>query len=265
VITDPEFFERLSAPFDADQVSWRVGNTNVNKQTGKPPEGSPAKGLALAYLDARDVMDRLDLICGPDGWQCRYSHANGKTVCDIGIRVVRAPDAAPEWIWKADGAGDTDIEAEKGALSDAFKRCAVRWGVGRYLYGLGDTWVQLDPAGRSWKIKQTEYTKLRQRLAVFTGISPKASAQAKRDQDFEFFKEKIEAAEDMETLGAVGREIKAAMPTLPAAMRDPLHDVYALRREALLSSSEDEAFRAAVGPPSAGGVARGNGHSEAHA
>jgi hypothetical protein len=217
---EPEFFENLAAPFDADQVSWRVGSTNNDK----------TKGLALAYLDARDVMDRLDLICGPAGWQCRYSHANGKTVCDIGIKC------GEEWVWKADGAGDTDVEAEKGALSDAFKRSAVRWGIGRYLYGLGNTWVELEPAGRSYKIKADQYAKLRTTLTKHTGISAKSSAQAKKDKDFDFFKAKIDAAEDMETLGAVGREIKQALPLMPAAMRDPLHDAYALRREDLMGA-----------------------------
>jgi hypothetical protein len=77
------------------------------------------------------------------------SHANGKTVCDIGIKVMGASG-----IWKADGAGDTDVEAEKGALSDAFKRAAVRWGVGRYLYGLPSPWVELEKKGRTWVIKQ---------------------------------------------------------------------------------------------------------------
>ncbi len=229
-----DLFDRLAAPFSPDSISWRVGSTNQDK----------TKGLALAYLDARDVMDRLDLVCGPDGWQCRYSHVGGTTVCDIGIRVASRLAQAdkdgvihdlypPEWLWKADGAGATDVEAEKGALSDAFKRAAVRWGIGRYLYALPSPWVALVAAGRSWKIADGEYGKLRQLLATHSGISLKSAAQAKRDQDFEFFKAKIDAATDLETLGAVGREIKEALPMLPAAQRDPLHDAYAERLDEL--------------------------------
>lgn len=252
-----ELFDRLAEPFPADAISWRVGNTNINKQTGKPPEGKPPSGLALAYLDARDVMERLDLVCGPAGWQCDYPHANGKTVCRIGLKV------GDEWIWKADGAGDTDIEAEKGALSDAFKRAAVRWGIGRYLYGLHSPWVTLEPMGRSWKIKDSEHAKLRQLLNHYTGVKPKASAAAKRDQDFEFFKAKIDAAADMEELGAIGREIKQALPMLPAAMRDPLHDAYALKREELTTTGpgaeEDAAFRGAVGSAAHSSVSGRNG------
>lgn len=129
-------FAKLSAPFPADIVSWRPGTMTKDK----------SKAMALAYIDARDVMQRLDDVCGPDGWQNRYTHADRKTVCEIGIRV------GDEWVWKSDGAGESDIEAEKGALSDAFKRAAVRWGIGRYLYDLDSPWVkitefkQIDPA-----------------------------------------------------------------------------------------------------------------------
>jgi len=137
-------FDKLKAPFPPDQVSWRIGR--------KSKDGK--KALPLAYLDARDVMDRLDDVCGPAGWQCKYSHANGKTVCDIGIRCGQGQiglrtgtDYSAEWIWKADGAGDSDIEAEKGALSDAFKRAAVRWGIGRYLYDIKAPYVSIDEYG----------------------------------------------------------------------------------------------------------------------
>lgn len=132
-------FGKLSAPFPPDRVSWRVGSTTADKK----------KGMALAYIDARDVMQRLDDVCGPGGWQREYPHANGKTVCSIGIKI------GDEWIWKADGAGDSDVEAEKGALSDAFKRAAVSWGIGRYLYDVDSPWVDIEPMGRSYKIAES--------------------------------------------------------------------------------------------------------------
>ena len=85
-------------------------------------------------------MDRLDSVCGPDGWQNNYtSGVNGSIVCNIGIRMLDG-----SWVWKADGAGATDIEGEKGALSDAFKRAAVRFGIGRYLYEINAPWIPLD-------------------------------------------------------------------------------------------------------------------------
>lgn len=163
--------DELKKPFPSEKISWRVG----------PTSGDKSSGIALAYIDARDVMERLDEVCGVDGWQCRYPHANGKTVCEIGIKVAIGADLAGprlEWVWKADGAGDTDMEAEKGALSDAFKRAAVRWGIGRYLYDVENTWVKIEPAGKSYKIAQHEYARLR---AMLEGKKP--PKQPYQDED----------------------------------------------------------------------------------
>ena len=129
--------EKLKAPFPVNRIHWRVGSTNAKKLGVKPWEAT--KGIALAYIDARDVMQRLDDVVGPLNWQCRYSHITDKgVVCEIGILVDG------NWLWRANGAGDTQVEAEKGAMSDAFKRAAVMWGIGRYLYSLPNTWVDLD-------------------------------------------------------------------------------------------------------------------------
>ena len=143
----------LRAPFRADQICWRIGATTQDK----------TKGMALAYIDARAVMDRLDEVCGPESWQKRYSHADTKTICEIGIKI------GDEWVWKADGAGDTDHEAAKGALSDAFKRAGVVWGIGRYLYDLSSPWVEIEPAGKSYRIKATELTRLAKMIETLTG------------------------------------------------------------------------------------------------
>lgn len=133
---------KLKEPFPQSQVSWRA--QTVTK--------SGDKALALAYIDARDVMERLDAVCGPENWQCRYSHADKKTICEIGVKV------GEEWVWKADGAGDSDVEAEKGALSDAFKRAAVRFGIGRYLYDIGDVWVPCESRDFNGKKQFVKFT-----------------------------------------------------------------------------------------------------------
>jgi hypothetical protein len=185
---DDHFFERLAAPFPVELVSWRVGQTNERK---KKPE-DPLRGKALAYLDARDVMMRLDEVCGPAGWQRAYPHANGKTVCSIGIKV------GDEWVWKADGAGDTDIEAEKGALSDAFKRAAVSWGIGRYLYGIPSPWVALD---NFKQIEDSERKKLEDLLQKYT-------------TEFEWG-----SPEDRATLKALANTIRTCLQTVDDVRR----------------------------------------------
>lgn len=139
--TAQDLFDALSAPFPPEAIDWRVGSTNQDK----------TKGMALAYIDARTCMDRLDTICGPDGWQCNYTTVNGSAVCNLGVKMPSG-----EWLWKADGAGQTDFEGEKGALSDALKRAAVRWGIGRYLYDLPAPWVAIEASGRSFRISEGE-------------------------------------------------------------------------------------------------------------
>jgi hypothetical protein len=101
--------EALSAEFPRDAISWR---SQSMKQDG-------TSAMALAYIDARDVMDRLDAVCGPANWQDRYEFHGPRTICYLSIRIDG------EWVTKADGAGDSDVEAEKGAISDALKRAAV--------------------------------------------------------------------------------------------------------------------------------------------
>ena len=111
----------------------------------KPRKGHG--GGTLHYIDARDVMFRLDEVVGPLNWQDSYKEVMGRIVCTLSIRFGN------EWISKEDGAGDTKIEGDKGGISDAFKRSAVKWGCGRYLYyfpknGSIPSWA--DPDGKEW-------------------------------------------------------------------------------------------------------------------
>lgn len=154
-MTTQQILSALAAPFAAEDVRWRVGAKSPDKTSG----------LALAYMDARLAEERLDEVLGAN-WQCKYSELrNGAKggqdsspsiiVCEIGLKLDG------EWIWRANGAGDTDYEAEKGAMSDAFKRAATKWGIGRYLYGFPSPWVHIKPQGKSFVIARDELPKLR--------------------------------------------------------------------------------------------------------
>lgn len=129
----------LSKEFPRNRVSWRV--------QGQPYERNGSwSALALAYIDARDVMERLDHVCGPAGWQSKFTETpSGRVLCEIGILIDG------EWVWKMDGAGATAVEGEKGGISDALKRAAVQWGVGRYLYDLDAPWVPCEVNSRGGK------------------------------------------------------------------------------------------------------------------
>jgi hypothetical protein len=201
-----ELFDALSEPFPLEYIEWRVGSTNSDK----------SKGLALCYVDARAVMDRLDSVCGPDGWQCNYSAAPGNAIiCNLGVLI------AGDWIWKADGAGATDVEGEKGMLSDALKRAAVRWGVGRYLYDLKSPWVELEPAGRSVKIKDSERKKLdelHENFASTSGWGLRAGVQAYKllNNSIDLFVHTSNQRDEFL------EKNKGMIPQLPVAMRKHL-------------------------------------------
>lgn len=124
---DPIDWEALAGPFAVGEMKWR--------QQGKPS----ARGNVqlLCYLDARAVADRLDDVVGPARWRNSFhAGAGGGVVCRLEIRA-----ADGEWVWREDGAENTDIEGVKGGMSGAFKRAAVQFGIGRVLYRLPTTWV----------------------------------------------------------------------------------------------------------------------------
>lgn len=95
------------------------------------PKNAPTKCVMVAYVDARDVQDRLDDVVGSENWQSRFYESKGKQFCEISIKV------GDQWICKSDCGTPTKTEAEKGEASDAFKRAAVQWGINRkaYMYG----------------------------------------------------------------------------------------------------------------------------------
>jgi hypothetical protein len=111
-MTEIELMKALRAPFPPDKVKSR-------KQGGRE----------LHYIDARLVMDRLDQLLGIGGWSNRFEFHGDRTLSYLTLKLPSG-----ELVTKVDGAGDTNIEGEKGGLSDALKRSAVMFGIGRYLY-----------------------------------------------------------------------------------------------------------------------------------
>jgi len=129
--------EQLAAPFDPSEVKF------------KPAVVSGNRAIAIAYVDARVIQDRLDEVVGVMGWQDEYEcMADGAVVCRLRIRINE------EWITKMDVGGPSEQPDEgdrrKAAFSDALKRAAVKFGIGRYLYRLPVLWVGYDPQRRQF-------------------------------------------------------------------------------------------------------------------
>lgn len=127
-----ELTQALAAPFDVRAVRF------------KPAVVSGNRAMALAYVDARVIQDRLDDVLGVTGWQDEYECLpDGSVVCRLHLRLGN------EWITKMDVGGQSEQPDEgdrrKAAFSDALKRAAVKFGIGRYLYRLPAQWVDYDP------------------------------------------------------------------------------------------------------------------------
>lgn len=142
---DPAWMADLAHPFAPEDVLFRVGQTS---RAGD-------KATLLAYMDARMVMDRLDRVVGPGCWSDRYDRlADGSWVCTLSVLLDVGGE--PTWVSKQDAAPSTDIEGVKGGVSDAFKRAAVKWGIGRYLYRLPSRWR---PVIDGWCPDRSSYVK----------------------------------------------------------------------------------------------------------
>ena len=112
----PDLFATLAAPFEAHEVRSR-------NQAGRQ----------VQYITARTAMNRLDSILGPENWWDEYVPGENSVLCRLSIRL---PDGST--LTKADAGGYAGMpdqgDDDKSGYSDAFKRAAVKFGVGRYLY-----------------------------------------------------------------------------------------------------------------------------------
>ena len=170
-----EIIKRLREPFTSKEIEWKIQVTTQDK----------SRGMAVAYMDARAVQKRLDDVVGPFNWKNVYSlwHENSQ-IC--GISIFNAE--RNEWVTKFDGAENSDFEPIKGGLSDSFKRAATTWGIGRYLYEMEGVWVDIEPKGKSFAIKQEEYGKLEKAynasVSRLSGQKPsQQSAPVRQSQD----------------------------------------------------------------------------------
>lgn len=119
---DLDFFKELSKPFGPDEIKKH-----------------PVRGLE--YITARTIQLRLDKVCGPMRWTMAYDELrNGGVKCTLSIQTQSG-----EWYQRDAMAGPTThmsdpCDALKASCSEAFKVAASNWGIGRELYGDGETY-----------------------------------------------------------------------------------------------------------------------------
>lgn len=125
---------KLTDPFPFSDIDYRVDSKVYNSEQGP-------RARIVFYITARAVMDRLDAcvetwsteyVVLPDGQhvECRLT-VDGVTRADVG-----------------EPSSGNQADAMKGAYSDAFKRAAVHFGIGRYLYKIPGFYAPVDEQAR---------------------------------------------------------------------------------------------------------------------
>lgn len=112
---------------------WRVQAANKER----------TKVQLTAYIDARQVQDILDEHC-EHGWSNSFEEIAGGIFCSITIygpngETYTRSDAGSRI--EADSQDQMFEQGFKASASDAFKRSAVHFGVGRFLYDQPKVWL----------------------------------------------------------------------------------------------------------------------------
>lgn len=143
-----EIISKLGAPFPYEEVEAKIQITSGDKKLG----------MVVFYVTSRAIQSRLDEAVGALNWSNSYSTWQDKSqLCGISIFNKERN----EWVAKYDGAENSNIESIKGGLTDAFKRAAVLWGIGRYLYQIDGVWVDIEQRGSSSVIKKDQQPKIK--------------------------------------------------------------------------------------------------------
>jgi hypothetical protein len=151
-----------------------------------------------------------------DGWQDSYRVLeDGTVVCRLRLRI------GEDWITKTDVGGPSEQgdsgDQRKAAFSDALKRAAVKFGIGRYLYRLPTQWVDYDGHKKQFaqtpKLPPFAIPKLNRPAAAADSAPPAADARKTDVRKQEAVNEKqaeVKKAEPAEARKTELREADAA-------------------------------------------------------
>ena len=117
--------EILTAPIQPKEIEWRVQSVT-----------STGKMIVVPYINNRCVMQRFDAAFGAANWTSEFREIGNGFICRLTVTIDK------KQVYREDGASKTNIEPEKGGISDAMKRAAVQFGLGRCLYDYPKVFIE---------------------------------------------------------------------------------------------------------------------------
>lgn len=129
----------LRRPFPPEAVNWKI------QANPKSPDKS---ALCVAFIDSRLVSERLNAVC-PDEWEDTYhgiAHS-GDEAKAVRCRLKVAGMVREDVGLLPPGVDEVRI---KGGYSDAFKRAAVKFGIGVSIYAVPQQWIGSGEGLKSW-------------------------------------------------------------------------------------------------------------------
>ena len=135
-----DIWARIAAPVAPETISWRQDGRSVLRD---------GKYVArfVAYIEANTVRERLDEVV-PGEWDLTLELLPPVTAVDESSDVAVCSFKARLQIL---GVIREDVGTGKDfkqAATDAFKRAAVRFGIGHELYAYDQNWVEVDGDGK---------------------------------------------------------------------------------------------------------------------
>lgn len=172
-------------------------------------ESKGDKVSLLIYKDSRVDMRVLDETVGNEDWDVQYKREGDTLLCGLGIYSEKHN----KFVYKWAAGSESNFEAVKGEQSDALKRAAFCWGIGRALYTAPKIYVPKEQAVGKCGVSEIEYSEDGSRITAlkivngngyvifsYPGGEQETSPKSNKEKLTEFCKERKEEGDDKTVL-----------------------------------------------------------------
>ena len=188
-------------------------NLNADELEVRSSECKGDNVSLLIYKDSRVDMRVLDETVGNEDWDVQYKREGDTLLCGLGIYSEKHN----RFVYKWAAGSESNFEAVKGEQSDALKRAAFCWGIGRALYTAPKIYVPKEQAAGKCGVSEIEYSEDGSRITALKIVNgrgnvifnypggantkePETAPKSNKEKLTEFCSERKEAGDDKAVL-----------------------------------------------------------------